>query len=65
MRTAKAEYAVYKGEQLLCIGKAKECAAELGVSESTIRFYTTPAYQNRIDRRKNPKNYTTAFKLED
>lgn len=41
------EYAVYKGDTLLAMGTAKECAAELKVQVKTIHFYRTPTYQNR------------------
>jgi hypothetical protein len=60
-----AEYAVYKGDTLLCIGTVKECAAELNVLPETIKFYTTPTYQRRLSKRKNPKNYRTVIKIED
>lgn len=55
MRTVK-EFAVYKGDEFLFIGTAKECAAELGIKEASFRFYLTPSYQRRISNRnsKNP-----------
>lgn len=61
------EYAVYKGENLVCIGTAKECAAEMGVLPETIKFYTTPTYQKRLARRKRASKagYLTVTKLED
>lgn len=65
MRTAKAEYAVYKGDQLLCIGTAEQCAEDLGVRPDTIRFYTTPAYQERINKRRRSKNARTAIRVDD
>lgn len=46
------EYAVYKGDNLICIGTAKECAVEMGVQPETIKFYTTPTYQKRLAKRK-------------
>lgn len=54
-----AEYAVYKGEELLTIGTAKECAAELNVKPETIKWYCAPSYQRR------GKNRRIAIKLED
>lgn len=57
------EFAVYKGESLLCIGTMKECAEQIGVLPQTVRFYTTPAYRRRIDKRKNPRNYIVAVNL--
>ena len=61
------EYAVYKGENLVCIGTAKECAAEMGVLPETIKFYTTPTYQKRLARRKKSSaaGYLTVSKLEE
>ncbi|PFJ10806.1 hypothetical protein COD67_00950, partial [Bacillus cereus] len=37
------EYAIYKGESLICIGTVQECAQHLGVLPKTILFYKTPA----------------------
>jgi hypothetical protein len=59
------DYAVYKGDSLICIGSLKECAAHMDVLPETIRFYTTPTYEKRIAKRKNPRNYITVIKLED
>ena len=59
------EYAVYKGEELLVVGTAEECAKELNVQKETIHFYTTPTYRRRLDKRKNPKNCRIAIKIEE
>jgi hypothetical protein len=59
------EYAVYKGESMICIGTIKECADHMGVLPETVKFYTTPTYKRRIEKRKNPRNYITVFKLDD
>ena len=61
------EYAVYKGENLVCIGTAKECAEEMNVLPETIKFYTTPTYQKRLAKRKkvSAAGYLTVTKLED
>ena len=61
----KNEYAVYKGDTLLAIGTAVECAEELNVLPDTIKFYTTPTYQRRLAKRKNPRNYRVVIKLDD
>lgn len=53
-----AEYAVYKKEDLLCVGTIEECAKQLGVKAKTIFFYGTPTYQNRV------KNGRMLVKLE-
>jgi len=58
-------YAVYKGEDLECMGTAQECAEILGISPETVVWYTYPTYQRRISKRKNPKNYRVVIKIED
>lgn len=58
------EYAVYKGDDLLCMGTVQECAENLGVKTETIRYYLTPAYQRRLAKRK-ARNYRTVICLED
>lgn len=45
-----AEYAVYKGEEIVAIGTIKELAKKLNVQEKTIKWYS---YANRQKRRKN------------
>jgi hypothetical protein len=64
-RFGKMDYAVYKGEELLCIGTIKECAEHLGVKRETIRYYTYPAYMRRLAKRKRARNYITVTKLDD
>lgn len=59
------EYAVYKGEELLAIGTADECAKELGVQTQTILFYTYPTYQGRLKKRKASDNVRHVVVLED
>jgi len=59
------EYAVYKGEQIVCIGTAKECAEYMGILAKSFSFYLTPSYKRRIDTRKKPKNFITVINLDD
>ncbi|MBN8200497.1 hypothetical protein [Bacillus sp. NTK034] len=59
------DYAVYKGEEIICIGTLVECAEQMGVKKETVKFYTTPTYKRRIAKRKNARNYITVIKLED
>lgn len=40
-------FVVYPGEEVIAIGTAKECADALGVKESTIRWYASPACRRR------------------
>lgn len=41
-------YAIYKGDEFIFMGTAKECGEYLGVKPESIRFRTTPAYQRRV-----------------
>lgn len=53
-------YAVYKGEDLLVIGTAEECAEHLGVKPEYIGWLTTPSGKARQANRKRPENATVA-----
>lgn len=59
------EYAVYKGDELLAMGTAKECAQELGVTAKYIKWMTTPSGIKIYNNRKHPEHCMTAVKLED
>lgn len=59
------EYAIYRGDSLIFIGTIKECAEHMGVEPKTVRFYTTPAYQRRVEKRKNARNCLAVVCLDD
>ncbi|WP_313891146.1 hypothetical protein [Psychrobacillus sp.] len=59
----KAEYAIYKGEELLVIGTAEECAYKLKVQPKYIQWLTTPTAKRRLAKRKNPNKCTVADRL--
>lgn len=59
----KREFAVYKGEELLIIGTAEECAIELKVQPGYIQWLTTPTAKRRLAKRKNPNKCTVADRL--
>lgn len=59
------EYVVYKGESFVCLGTIKECAQHMGVLPETVRYYTTPAYQRKLAKRKRARNYLTVSVLEE
>lgn len=59
------EYAVYKGDDLLVMGTAKECAQELGVTANYIKWMTTPSGIKIYNNRKRPERCMTAVKLEE
>lgn len=58
------EYAVYKGDQFICIGTMEKCAEFIGVSVNTIRFYLSPAYHKRVKARKKAENYINVFCID-
>lgn len=58
------EFAVYKGDELMCIGTAKECAAVLGVQPKTISWLTTPTAKERLAKRKDPDSALTAIVID-
>lgn len=54
-------YALYKGDEPLCVGTKKELALYLEVKEETINFYKSKAY-----RKRNKKgNCYIVIKIED
>ncbi|MBG9611697.1 hypothetical protein [Bacillus cereus] len=59
------EYVVYKGESFVCLGTIQECAQDMSVLPETIRYYTTPAYQRKIAKRKKARKYVTVSVLEE
>ena len=50
---ASAFYTVYKGDEIICSGSARECAEALGVKVKTIYFYASPAWKRRVERRES------------
>ena len=61
---AQKEYAMYKGDELLCIGTLDEIAQERGIKKRTAYYYTTNAYKRKLEKRK-AKNAIVMVKLED
>ena len=52
MSNPAKEYALYKGDKLLAMGTKKEIAKQLGVKQSTICYYSHPAYAKRTSEEK-------------
>lgn len=48
-------FALYKGDEFLGSGTAKELAKERNVNPNFIRYLSTPANLRRINKRKNNK----------
>lgn len=57
MGRPQKEYALYKGDEFIMIGTAKEIAKERNVKEKSIQFYVTPTYKSRYKNRKYEKTY--------
>lgn len=60
-----SEYAVYRGDEFICLGTARECAAYLDVKISTIRFLSSPAHSKRVEKRKESEGSLIAIKVDD
>jgi len=58
------EFAVYKGDELLVMGTANECAEALGVTSDYIRWLVTPAAARRFKERKNPDRCIVGIRLD-
>lgn len=50
----KRYYAVYKGDEFVCMGSREECAKYLGVKKHTITFWSSPVHKRRTAHRKAP-----------
>jgi hypothetical protein len=59
------EVAVYKGDTFLTLGTVKECADYLGMKEETLKFYLTPTYRKRLEKRKKSKNPIIVIRIDD
>lgn len=51
LKGRSTEYALYKEDRLLAAGTAKEIAEQLGIAESTVRFYGTPSQRRKTSPR--------------
>ena len=61
-----AEYAVYKGEEIIAMGTRREIAEKLGVKIATVRFWSSPANKRRIESRKGGNSQgKLAIRIED
>ena len=52
------EIAVYRGEEVLCMGTLNECAKKLKVKPGTLYFYLMPSYARRVAKRKRTSGNT-------
>lgn len=59
------EYALYKGDEIIGIGTAKELAEKLGIKPETIRWYATPSQKKRVAAAADPENQMIAVKIDE
>lgn len=64
-RTAKREFAIYKGDKFICLGTADECAKTLEVKVDTIRFMASPIYRKRRENQSKDGNYMIAIRIDN
>lgn len=50
---AAREYALYQGEEVLCIGTIQEIAVKRGIKRNTVKFYGSAAYKEQSAGYKN------------
>ncbi|MFY0760213.1 hypothetical protein AB1K32_15185 [Metabacillus dongyingensis] len=58
------DLAVYKGDEFICLGTARECAEYMGIKVDSVRFYLSPVYKRRIEAR-DAKNAIIVIKIEE
>lgn len=56
-KEAKRIYAAYYGDRFISVGTAQELAEELGKTEKTIRWYSTPTAHKRYAYDKSIRVY--------
>lgn len=57
MGRPQKEYALYKGDDLIAIGTAKQIAKDRHVHPKSIQFYNTNSYKKRCTKRPYKKTY--------
>lgn len=50
----KGIYAMYKGDEFLCIGTVDEIARKRNIKPSTVSYYATASYEKRVEKYKSP-----------
>jgi hypothetical protein len=59
------DYAIYKGDELLVIGTAEECAKKLNVKKEYIYWLTKPTAKKRLAKRKDPDKCMVGIRLDN
>lgn len=61
-----AEYALYKGDALLCVGTAQEIADEMCVTLKTVYWWNSPTNKvNRVSKKRKVNNRKYLIRIED
>lgn len=61
----KKVYAAYRGDEYIGTGDKFELAELLNVQPETIRWYTTPSYQKRIEERPESNRRITLVPITE
>jgi len=59
------EYALYKGDELLGIGTAKELAEMRGIKLKSIQYLGSPAYKRKVEVSVDPWNTLALISLDE
>lgn len=59
------DYALYKGDEFLCVGSLLEVANYHGVKPTTISYLASKAYLRKLEKRKNHDSALIAIRLMD
>lgn len=60
-----SEVAIYRGDTFVTCGPVNHVAKELGVKPDTVKFYLTPAYKRRLEKRGGGDTSLLAILLEE
>lgn len=59
------DYALYKGDEFLCVGSLHEVANYQGVKPTTISYLASKAYLRKLEKRKKYDSALIAIRLVD
>jgi len=60
-----SDYALYKGDEFVCLGSLQEVASYQGVKSTTISYLASKAYMKKLEKRKNCDSALIAIRIED
>jgi hypothetical protein len=65
MARKKGLYSVYKGDEMIALGTAKECAEQLGIKDKSVICYASDSHKRKFLKYKNSKSQTIAYRIGD